>query len=56
MKTYRYYTLDDDDVSPIAITVTEEEIIRLYSNQDSISKEDCIRDFIRMYWAWEVER
>lgn len=65
MKKYSYLTLEDDDRSPKTITITEEEILKDYfprwsermrsrNLDDEINQENCIKDFVRMYWAWEV--
>lgn len=65
MKKYRYLTLEDDERLPKTITVTEEEILSNYypkwvhemksrNLDEQINEENCIKDFVKMYWAWEV--
>lgn len=66
MRIFRYHTLSDDDITPKTITLTEKEILDDYYGRwsermrsrnmdDIISEENCIKEFIRLYWAWEVK-
>lgn len=67
MRKYRYITLDEnDDISPLTITLTEKEILDDYylkwaqrmhdRNLDElINEENCIKDYVKMHWAWEVK-
>lgn len=64
MKTYQYDEYDPDGGR--IVTITEDEIIEKYwdywceqmrrvRKSHMIFRENCIDDFIVVYWAWEVK-
>lgn len=69
MKTYQYDEPDYEDGKLInnRVTKTEDEIIETYwewwkgkmkkanKPEELITHENCIRDWVHVHWAWEVE-
>lgn len=73
MKYYSYNTYthnEDGSRNDIVVTLSEEEIIKMYWNywQDrmiykfgkehfeaNFSKKDCIEEWVVVNWAWEVK-
>lgn len=65
MKTYRFVTLYDDDITPRYYTITEDEILAGYDSwvkkqkindktEINISKEYYLHQWIRENYAWEI--
>lgn len=66
MRKFKYLTLNDDERLPKTITVTEKDILEDYyprwcqrmksrNLDEQINEENCIKDFVKMYWAWEIQ-
>ena len=64
MKTYTYVEPGDDGVTPVVVTLTEDEIIDRYwkywsnamekiGKHSEINRENCIEDFCIVNWAVE---
>lgn len=66
MRTFRYNVQGDKDGVNFVMTMTEEEILRVYfpwwkaqmekaGKANLISEESCIEDWKVVNWAWEVK-
>lgn len=68
MKKYCYNEYVEGDDKPLVVEMTEEEILKDYwpvwskkmekkfgPDHELITKENCIKDWVTILWAWEVK-